>query len=99
MVISGEIDLATAPAFEHFLCRHVQAPGRLGVLDLDLSRVLFFSAIGLRILLKVAETAGVRGVRLRVVGLSPAVAHVLDITDTRHQLDLDIAPQSGTVSG
>jgi anti-anti-sigma factor len=99
LVVSGEIDLATAPEFEHFLGQQLHASGRPEVLDLDLSRVLFFSAIGLRVLLDATDAAGGLGVRLRVVAISSAVGHVLDLTHTRPRLEILAAPRTSGLPG
>ncbi|WP_214401662.1 STAS domain-containing protein [Pseudonocardia lacus] len=80
LVVSGEIDLLTAPALGAFLQSHLD--GSRTCLALDLSRVMFFAAAGLHPLLGALDTAERRGVALRPVRLSPAVVHVLELTDT-----------------
>jgi anti-anti-sigma factor len=88
LVVTGEIDLGSAPAFGSTLRTRLDATAPGGRLDVDLSRVLFFSAAGLRVLLLAVEDAGRAGKQLRVTTLSPAVAHVVDLTGTRADLRL-----------
>jgi anti-anti-sigma factor len=87
--VCGEIDVASAPMLSAFLTDHVgeaAAQGR-SELDLDLSRVRFFSAAGLRSVLGAAERARGCGTTLRVMP-SYVVLLVLDATRTRDRLDL-----------
>jgi anti-anti-sigma factor len=83
LAVSGEIDLASARSFAALLQRHLDQARPGEQLDVDLSRVLFFSAAGLRALLVAGATARRSGRELRVAALSPAVDHVLDLTGTR----------------
>lgn len=71
----GEIDLGTAGLLARVADRVLEEnPGRL---VLDLARVTFFSAAGLRVLM---ELRGVAGERLVLRAPSPSVVFVLELT-------------------
>lgn len=78
LAVTGELDLATAPrlleAAEQALARRPGAP-----LAIELSGLTFIDSSGLRALLSIA--AHTRG-RVALVGPTPAVGRILDMTGT-----------------
>jgi anti-sigma B factor antagonist len=95
LVVTGEIDLASTPALRELMEFHLRQAGRSG-LDLDLSRVRFFSAAGVRALLDTTATARRDGTRLHVTALSPEVEQVIELTGTQVELDLARPTNGGT---
>lgn len=76
--IGGEVDTATAEALERELLAVVRArPRHLG---LDLTAVDFLDSSGLRALLVVQQAVASRGRQVRVVGSTPMVDRLLEIT-------------------
>lgn len=80
--VTGEIDVATAPALAEALrCRLRSAePGT--ELDVDLAAVTFVDARGLAALLEAAEAARAAGVAFRVIGGPPVLRRIVEITGT-----------------
>jgi anti-anti-sigma factor len=80
-VITGELDLATAPTAGAILtdCLVLSPAG----LDVDLGDVAFFDCAGLNMLLRLRARALDLGVELTVSALAPSVARVLDLSGTR----------------
>ena len=78
VVLSGELDMATVPELE----REVERAERRGskVASLDLGRLSFMDAAGLRCILSMAEKAEADGRALSVVGAGPAVRRVFELT-------------------
>jgi anti-anti-sigma factor len=92
LVVSGEIDLDSAPVLERLVVLHLRAAGELGV-DLDLSLVRFFSAAGVHALLAAVDPVDPAGAPLRITLMSPEVERMLELTRTQDRLDPD---RSGT---
>jgi anti-anti-sigma factor len=92
LAVSGEIDLASVLSFTALLQRHLDRARPGERLDVDLSRVVFFSAAGLRALLAAGAAARRSGCELRVAALSPAVDHVLGLTGTRDAVLRGVPP-------
>jgi anti-sigma B factor antagonist len=84
--LTGELDLASAPAFERELAAaEKKAPDPLAI---DLRELGFIDSSGLRLLLLAAERARAEERRLVVVKGSPEVDRVLEITGADRQLEL-----------
>lgn len=82
---AGEITIATAPAFEDQL-RAALESGATRVLA-DLRRVDFVDSIGLRALIKVAESFWSAGIEFAILPeLSPAVDRILRVTQLSEAL-------------
>jgi anti-sigma B factor antagonist len=79
LLVSGEIDLSTAPRVGRALDLAL-APGE--ALVVDLGGVAFMDSSGTRALAEAERAATVRGARLLLVA-SEFVAHVLDISGLR----------------
>jgi anti-sigma B factor antagonist len=98
IMISGEIDICTAPAVHAYLLEaadmlHGIAPGKgIGDMVVDLSAVTFMDACGLSTLLRADHHARRAGRRLRLAGPSTPVARLLAIT--RLDLYFDLYPTS-----
>jgi anti-anti-sigma factor len=77
LVLTGELDLASAPAFEDRLGQLAdeEAPVRL-----DLSRLEFIDSTGLHALIRAMDTAHSRDWRLRIDrNLTPQVARLFEL--------------------
>ena len=84
--LSGELDVATAPAvLEQLLGMLRPASSRLVV---DLSRVSFCDASGLAVLVSTARRAGLLGGFLRLAAVSPQTDRVLHITGLHRSFDI-----------
>ncbi len=86
VTISGEIDIACAPALREQLLGLLR-PGA-SRLVVDLSRVTFCDASGLAVLVGVARRVGLLGGVLRLAALGPRVSAVLRLTglDSRFEI-------------
>ncbi|SCE67444.1 STAS domain-containing protein [Micromonospora mirobrigensis] len=76
---AGELDRVAADHVERAFLDAVGRPGAREVL-VDLTRVSFLDSTGIRVLLRAADAATERGVRLRVTDPQPVVARILRIT-------------------
>lgn len=74
--VQGRVDAYTSPALDVALAT---LPGAGQHLILDLSGADYLSSAGLRVLLGLAKRARAEGFQLRLSGLGPAVAEVLEI--------------------
>ncbi|MCR0984330.1 STAS domain-containing protein [Roseomonas populi] len=74
--LEGRLDTATAPATEEKLLSLLDGGGLVA----DMSEVRYVSSAGLRVLLKAAKQARVKGVSFSVCGLQPAVREVFEIS-------------------
>ncbi|HWM01883.1 MAG TPA: STAS domain-containing protein [Actinophytocola sp.] len=75
VVATGEIDLVTAPLLSREL-----AAASSPVVVLDLAEVTFLAAAGLTVLLSAKQRASAAGSRFGLVGATPAVRRVLEVT-------------------
>ena len=92
IVVSGELDMASAPAMSESILRLAAATG--GQVVLDLSEVSFMGSCGIKELLRMREVLS-----LQVVAVSPQVQRVLDITDMSWLvLDADSRTSDGRVA-
>ncbi|WUD70540.1 STAS domain-containing protein [Streptomyces sp. NBC_00510] len=80
-VITGEVDATCAADLERCLIAAVRAHPE--GLELDLSGVTFFDCSGLNALLEARTFDGHGGRNLTIKVMSPRVARVLDLTETR----------------
>jgi anti-anti-sigma factor len=78
VVLSGEIDLATAADLRHALTDDTTAP----LVVADFGDVTFVDSSGLRALLEVRSQLGGEGRALRLTRLPDQVRTLLQITDT-----------------
>lgn len=83
VVLSGELDIASAPALEEVVAAG-SADG-LGVV-LDLRGLAFMDSTGLRSILMAAKAADERGTSFSLVQGPPAVHRVFEITQTADRL-------------
>src|SRR5260370_14082974 len=93
--LTGELDVATAPALREQLLSLVR-PGS-SRLVIDLSRVSFCDASGLAVLVNTARRARLLGGFLRLAAVSPQVGKVLNITGlNRHLASISTVQSSAT---
>ncbi len=78
VVVSGDVDAATAPQLEAYVAGLPLAGCR--VLELDLAGVASMGSVGLSVLLGVHRWCQQRGVELRVRGAQPSVWRVFEAT-------------------
>jgi anti-anti-sigma factor len=78
--VSGEIDIATAPALAEALRARLEAAGPGAELIVDLAAVTFIDARGLATLLEAAETARSRGIVLRTTGRPSCLRRIIAVT-------------------
>jgi anti-sigma B factor antagonist len=86
LVVQGEIDTLTAPAFTAATSELVTGPEE--TLVIDLSGVRFLASSGLAVLITAARRAEEGGARLRLVVSTRAVRRPLEITGTDQLFDL-----------
>ena len=89
VLVSGELDLATAALLEAFVAARPLPD--CTVLELDLAGVPSLGSVGLSVLLGVRRWALQRGVELRVRGAQPSVWRAFEVTG----LDRVFAPSGG----
>lgn len=80
-VVSGELDLASAPVLEHALMgvEHADA----GSIVVDLAGVTFMDLIGLHLLSRAELRACASGSQWRVASPAPAVARILALSGSQ----------------
>jgi anti-anti-sigma factor len=87
--VTGEVDLCTAARLADLLDEHVRA--RPGVLRVDLGKVWFLGAAGIRVLLRAQGEADAAGVHLVVdPGGSRAAIRALELLDRLRGPDLPV---------
>lgn len=87
VVVRGEIDIATTPAFDAALEAALGAD--VHVLEMDLSQVTFMGSSGLAGLLRAQRLMRERGARLVLLRPSRAVADLLEMTRLLERFGLD----------
>jgi anti-sigma B factor antagonist len=86
VVVSGELDLAAAPAFRDALRRGLRsADGRM---DVDLRAAEFMDSTALAVLLEGSQAAERAGARLRVTVQDGEVSRMLTLTGVEEWLDV-----------
>jgi anti-anti-sigma factor len=81
--VTGEIDMATAPALERCLT------GLAGDAVVDFSGVRFMDSTGVAVLARAMKRASDHDVTFSVRGLRPALRQVLDITGLAEHLNIE----------
>jgi anti-anti-sigma factor len=81
----GELDMSTVPALDDVLWRY-QNDG-VGSIILDLRQLSFVDSSGLHAFLRARSEAEENGHRLFLIGASPAVRRVFEMTETQFLLD------------
>jgi anti-sigma B factor antagonist len=76
--VNGEIDLHTAPTLRDAALTALRQHG--STLRIDLREVPFMDSTGLEVLLATRRRAELEGGSLTLVGLSPAVLRVIEVT-------------------
>jgi RNA polymerase sigma-B factor len=77
---AGEVDRANAAQLRETLLEAVRCAGRRGTVTLDMSGVSMLDSAGVSALLAAHESARVRAVRVRAVGLTPIIRKIAEIT-------------------
>jgi len=90
VTMTGELDLAAAPALQRELMTLVEPPA--SSLTLDLGGVTFLDSSGLGALYRTRQAADERGVRLRLASVPGHVRRVLDVTAMAPLFDLAADP-------
>jgi len=95
LVVQGEVDTLTAPAFATATSDLIAGPDE--TLVIDLTGVRFLASSGLAVLIQAAHRAEQRGARLRLVIATRAVRRPLEITGTDQLFDLhpDVSAATG----
>jgi anti-anti-sigma factor len=89
VVVTGEVDLDTAPAVRDEVLRHLH--GGVSV-HLDLGDVTFMDSSGLHVLLATTRRAKLVGAELRLVRVSARVQRLLELTGTEAVLQQAASP-------
>jgi anti-anti-sigma factor len=85
LVMSGEIDLLSAPAVEHALLRAEEVHDLVAI---DLRRVSFLDSTGLHLITEANARLRERGGRLLIVEGPPQVSRVFELTGLSGHLDV-----------
>lgn len=88
LTVLGDVDMATSPLLRAHLLQHLRDTHQNIVVDL--TRVNFFGAAGLTVLVDVREAAVAAGVRLSLVARTRVV--LLPLTITGLDREFDISP-------
>ena len=83
LLLSGEIDLASADALRRAGIRAVDALGPSDRLDIDLSGVTFIDSSGLGALVSIRNAADSAGREMSLLGASASVVRLLELTGLR----------------
>ena len=79
VVVTGEVDLDTAPTVRDEVLRHLRAGASVA---LDLGDVTFMDSSGLHVLLATNRRASLVGAQLRLGRVSDRVQRLLELTGT-----------------
>jgi anti-sigma B factor antagonist len=84
--VSGEIDVATAPALREQLASALE----IDVIDVvvDLGEVTFMDSTGLSVLIDACHRLGKSGRKLHVVGATPSLRRLFEIAGVTELLDV-----------
>ena len=77
VVVTGEVDLDTAPTVRDEILRHLHSGANV---HLDLGKVTFMDSSGLHVLLATSRRASLVGAELQLVRVSPRVQRLLELT-------------------
>jgi anti-sigma B factor antagonist len=95
--VNGDLDLLTAPSLDGELTKLLaDSPGKL---ILDLSNVPFFGSSALAVLIRAAEVAEGRGIRLRLVAVNRAVLRPLEVTQTVELFSIHASVEGAVAAG
>ncbi len=96
IMISGELDLATAPALEEELDRAAQSDRHL---ILDLRELDFMDSTGLSVLVRAHQAAEESGRPLSLVKGPPQVQRLLSLTGVAERLNVVETPEDAPGEG
>ena len=85
VLVSGEVDIATAQRLDDALR---EALGYARLVVLDLRRTSFMDSCGLRVVVDTAARARAERGHVVLMGASPQVEKLIDLTGTRRELEL-----------
>ena len=85
VALSGELDMATAPVLQGHLAT-VESNG-VGTIMLDLRDLAFTDSTGIHAFLAARDRVTLGGRRLVLVGATPIVRRLFELTETQHLLD------------
>jgi anti-sigma B factor antagonist len=90
ITLTGELDVATAPALSAELDRAMTCPTHAVVLDL--SGLTFMDCSAVRAVIDFADQTRARGWELRIVSPPPQIAKIFTLTDSEERLGLRTRP-------
>jgi anti-sigma B factor antagonist len=96
LYVSGELDIASAPALEPTVAGTMDGQG--GEFCLDVSALTFMDSTGARALLRVHNRVESVGRRLVILSPTRAVWRVLKITGLDQVIDVRLTPNGDTAS-
>jgi RNA polymerase sigma-B factor len=85
--VTGEIDRDNAAHLRSELLDALRGGGRMARLVLDLTEVPLLDAAGVGVLVAVHDAARVRGIEMRVTGLTPFVARIVAVSGLKDRID------------
>lgn len=92
VAVFGELDLATADAFEAALHKAIAERGEIAI---DLRACPFVDSRGIAVLIKAALRLHEEGRRVRLHGVQARVMHVLELAGITKMEQLEVEPQAG----
>ncbi|MEU6727135.1 STAS domain-containing protein [Nonomuraea wenchangensis] len=94
--VAGEIDSATARAFDLYIQRNRRAPGEHVVVDL--SEVTFLASAGLRVLLNTHAFARQHGGVLHLAAPHPKIAGLMELTQANTVLHVHATVEQAVIA-
>ena len=76
ILITGELDMASAPELDALVSRLASRPGEI---VLDVKGITFMDSTGVRLILRVVELCQENGCRFEVRSLTPQIRRLLDV--------------------
>ena len=93
IAVSGELDLATAPALESELERVARSESELELLVLDLRKLQFMDSTGLSVIVKAHQRLSDDGRNLCLIRGPQQVQRLLDVTGVAERVRLADTPE------
>jgi anti-sigma B factor antagonist len=87
--VSGDLDLASAPAFQRQVLALLSSP--IAAVTLDLDRLTFLDSSGLRAFVAIAESADEHNIKLTIANVPEQAHRVLELTGLTDALGIDVS--------
>ncbi|WP_058301391.1 STAS domain-containing protein [Gorillibacterium timonense] len=87
--LSGELDLSSAPEMQEELEPYVNQSGR--ALILNFQDLQYIDSTGIGILIQILKRRTAIGSGFKLIGVSPKIKRLFDITGISQYLDLEVA--------